>query len=234
MESNKVINSAYLIPAILAKLEGTENENVDLMLKEFNVDAEDYRDLYSLLNYHLQVVKTDFNADYPLLRKGLTEYFEKYLSDFWKVVGIEGTRLRLLDYACGDGAYSDKFIEANPEGITYRVDRQFGIDFEATPLWYQRESFEVDIVLLSEILHCKSIKWQEYLIVSSLACLVPGGCIIINENIDPFMGYRLNHLTDHGNMLTENDIIQLMLEYDVKLKSITTINNHKQYTYEKI
>jgi len=118
MENNKVINSIYLIPALLEALEGNKEQHILDILKEFEIDnIEEYRGLNSLLKYHYKIIKNDFNGEdlYPLLRKGLNEYYDKYLNDFWKIINIQNTNKKLLDYGCGTGCYSRSFKKDNPK-----------------------------------------------------------------------------------------------------------------------
>ena len=236
MEKNKVINSVYLLPGLLEKLNGNTNDNIEKILLEFDVKAEDYKNLKNLLTYHLDIIKTDFKPNYIQLREGLDEYFNEYLLDFWNVINIGNERSSLLDYGCGNGSYSYSFLENFPRAEITLIDKSMGIDFEKNPGWYIKDNYNChDIVLLSEILHCKDLKGQKYLIDSSICCLVKGGTLVINENIDPFMGWRLNKLTANGNMMSEDDIIGLMSSYkELSLKSIKSINYHKVYIYEKV
>ena len=141
-----------------------------------------------------------------------------------------------MDYGCGKGSYSNSYIDRNPNGKTYMVDRNIGdnIDFEKSPNWYIDKKNTFDIVLLSEILHCKNVDGQKYLLDSSDYVLKSKGLLRINENVDPFMDWRLNRLTDKGKLLDESYIVQLMFNYNFKLKNINSINYHKIYTYEKI
>ena len=207
-----------------------------MFLKVFNVKSVFFSELKNLLEYHLHIIKSDFKPNYEKLREGLDEYFIEYLSDFWDYLNIGDTNKSLLDYGCGNGCYSDQFIYCNPDGSAYKVDRNIDdcIDFENNPNWYKDHLNKFDLVLLSEILHCKDDKGKEYLIESSLETLKEKGKIIINENIDPFMGWRLNRMTKGGDVLNERDILKLMNKYEVKLVDLLTINNHKIYVYEAL
>jgi len=235
MDKNKIVNSVYLVTAILEVLNGNKNKNILNILKEYDINVRDFKDLKSILNYHLHIIKTDFEPNYNLLRKGLDEYFNKYLKDFWKYINIENTNYSLLDYGSGNGCYSDAFIKANPNGNITMIDKYLGIDFEKNPNWYKEKFIgKYDIVLLSEILHCKGLKGKKYLIESSLECLKKKGKLIINENLDPFMGWRLNKLTTNGDLVTKDELSLLLAKYSLKLKKITNINYHHIYIYEKL
>jgi len=238
MENNKVINSIYLIPALLEALEGNKEQHILDILKEFEIDnIEEYRGLNSLLKYHYKIIKNDFNGEdlYPLLRKGLNEYYDKYLNDFWKIINIQNTNKKLLDYGCGTGCYSRSFKKDNPKGSYILIDKSLGIDFENNPNWYINDHIEkYDLILLSEILHCKDYETQNYLINSSLDMLKTGGQIIINENEDPFMDWRLNKLTKKGEVLNKKYILDFMNRSALKLSQINKINYHNIFVYDKI
>jgi hypothetical protein len=234
MTKTEVLNSIYIIPALLGYFRG--EEGCLELLKSYDVNPEEYRDLGSLLQYHHEIIRKDFEPNYPLLRKGLTEYFNEFLWDFWSILGITGTNYKMLDYAGGEGIYSDTFDILNPEGDSTLLDRKHGlaVDFQKTPNWWPEYEQSFDIVLLSEILHCKSAFWRDYLVSSSCMLLKSGGRLIINENVDPAMGWRLNRLSE-GGLMTESDIIGLMSgNVDFKLVDIKTIEKHKIYIYEKV
>ena len=75
---------------------------------------------------------------------------------------------------------------------------------------------------------------QQYLIDSSLNMLKEGGKLIINENNDPFMNWRLNELTEKGRTLNVDYIITLMNRVNFRLNQIKTINYHNIFVYDKL
>ncbi len=237
MKKQQVINSIYLVPAIIEYLDGNRSKYINDILNEYGVDPDDYINLINLLKYNKSIIRTNFKADYELLRRGLDEYYQMFLRSFWQKMKLTDTKLRLLDYCGGDGSYSSSFKTFNPGGTAVLLDRSNGlcIDFEDDPKWHKEWQEYFNVVLLSEILHCKSIEIQYYLIDSSLSMLDNGGKIIINENIDPFMGWRLDRLTKEGKVLDESHIIKLMSTYRhvLQLTDLQTIENHKIYVYEK-
>lgn len=241
MNKNQILNSMYLVPALLEKLEGNNSLILDSVLKEFNIEnVEEYRPLINLLKYHDTIIKNGFNSSdetYSILRKGLTEYFDEFLSKFWQQIGFTNLKGKiLLDYGSGSGVYSDAYEKANPECKAHKVDKCLGsqYDFIKNPDWFKHNTIPFDTVLLSEILHCKDLKWQKYLIESSLEMLSSGGQIIINENVDPFMNWRLNEMTDNGQLLDQEYIINLLSPYPVKLTRLSVINYHNIFIYDKI
>jgi hypothetical protein len=64
--------------------------------------------------------------------------------------------------------------------------------------------------------------------------LPKGGQIIINENVDPFMNWRLKEMTVHGQLLDQEYIINLLAPYPVKLTRLSVINYHNIFIYDKI
>ena len=237
MKKSEVINSIYLVPALIEYMNGNKSDHIEQIIESYGInDIGQYQNLKPLLEYHLHIVQSGFKPDYNLLRAGLTEYYLEFLYKFWEIIGIVDTDYKLLDYGGGDGVYSNSFTSYNPHGEKTLLDRNRGlnIDFEKNPDWYKEYKDKFGLVLLSEILHCKGHDWQKYLISSSDYMLYEGGKIIINENLDPAMGWRLNEMTKEGAMMTESDIIQLMNGYNYKLLDIKTIVNHKVYIYEKL
>lgn len=244
---NQNVNSSYLIPVLLKVLNGSNDSELWDMLKEFDITPKNinqYNDIKHLLEYHYRFIGNHFYKDhvikdksfmYDLLRDGLNEYYHAFLKDFWPTIGITDKAYNLLDYGCGDGQYSFHFKYHNPQGSFRLIDKALGIDFIKDPEWYKKDNYpyKYDVILLSEILHCKGEKWQDYLINSSIDLLKPNGCIIINENIDPFMNYRLKNLTDFGGVLDEDNIAEIVnrAKKPLKLWSKHEINYHKIYKY---
>lgn len=238
MNKNQIINSVYLLPALIGTIKNGPQDHTDRVLYEFGItNPEEYKEIVNLLEYHLEIVSTDFKYNknlYPLLRDGLNGYYNKYLSNFWQTLSIKDTDFKLLDYGCGDGSYSKSFKKSNPEGIYTLIDKALGTDFITNPNWYKEASIgKYDLILLSEILHCKDFKTRLYLINSSLEMLEKNGRIIINENEDPFMNWRLKELTPYGTVLNEEDIDNIIKGANKPLKLISkhVINYHKIYTY---
>jgi len=64
--------------------------------------------------------------------------------------------------------------------------------------------------------------------------LKTGGQIIINENEDPFMDWRLNKLTKKGEVLNKKYILDFMNRSTLKLSQINKINYHNIFVYDKI
>jgi len=231
MKNNKVseiLNSVFYIPLLL--------ENNKEFLKYLNLTKEEKAELKKLtpfLKYNLEFIQKGL-GDYELLRGGLKSYFELYLKDIFKKLKLTGKQFEFLDYGAGSGIYSKQFLIDNPKSKVHLLDRTIGmkIDFEKTPDWYLDYKEKYDCVLLSELLHCKNLEGQKAIIKSVKHILKPKGLVIINENDDMFMAYRLKRVTNGGNKMTPAEITKLMKGF--KLKKQTKINNHNIFLYENI
>lgn len=251
---NAIINSVYVIPILLEYFTMNPGEPEEVgepylrVFAELGIslnDLEVLRSLTPLLQYHLYQVKSDFKPNYELLVKGLRKYFDNVLIKMWEDLGLTGMKGKtLLDYGAGSGYYSEAFLAHNPGCHAFRLDRHHevedeyhvAVDFEKVPDWYTRFPASFDYVLLSEILHCKDRPMREYLIKSSMATLKKGGLLIINENQDPFMNYRLKKLTDgKGGMVTDAEIHRLAIEHgNLGIKHRNVYNYHHVYAYERV
>jgi hypothetical protein len=245
MTVKTLLDSIYYIPVLLEHLrEPTHNSRI--ILTEANIDPEEFRPLQNLLEYHLKFIQGN-GENYPLLRQGLKEYFDVYLKDIFKVIGETNQNVIMLDYGSGSGYYSDQFLSDNPDSVAIAVDKEHGqiksrpnkyllhIDFEKDPEWYNHYREYFHRVLLSELLHCKDLQGQKYLIGSALALLQPGGRLIINENVDYCMQYRISRLKGRQRTVVAPwDIEDLMRKFKVKQINHKTINNYHIYVYEKI
>ena len=146
-----------------------------------------------------------------------------------------------LDYGCGLGQIGLQFHYDNPNSQVYFLDREnennldnfYKIDFEEYPRWYKDLGVQVDCVIMSELLHCKNQKWQNYLIKSAHHILKPQGTFIVIENLDYAMAYRIGKLKKKAvNVLTPNDVHKLVKGF--KLKKRAAIFQHQIYVYEKV
>lgn len=244
-----ILDSIYYIPVILEHLEKPTEQTEQLILK-MGIgpgEIEDLHNIRGLLEYHLSIVRNDFKeSDYALLLKGLKQYFDYYLSGIWQTLGITDEKAEMLDYGCGLGYYSKAFLLANPDATSYVLDRKINfplalrmrpleIDFEAEPFWYATYIDSMDIVLLSEVLHCKQATGQEYLIRSSYEMLRDDSRLIIVEPVDEFMAYRISKLKGEPHQILESHHIGMLVSpYNIELIDQTTIMKHEIYVYQKI
>lgn len=246
MQLKNILDSIYVIPVILDHMDNPRTITKEV-LQSMGINEEDIealRSIKSLLQYHKHIISSDFKPDYPLLRKGLTEYFDRNLKYMFKNSYMTDLNMYVLDYGCGSGQVSKQFLEDNPGSSVMLVDKYESpglpivkIDFEADQNWYQKLHLQktFDMVILSEVLHCKSPIFQDYLIRSSLNMLKPHGKLFIVENIDPCMAYRISKLKQgEYKALHPEDIESLVSEHNTRRLTITSLQRHIIYIYEKI
>ena len=242
---NNILDSIYLIPVLLEHFE-SPTANTATILKDNNINPEEYRDMQNLLKYHHNFIKSGVQ-NYALLRLGLAEYFDKYLSSIWLKLGIINEQLLLLDYASGNGQYSDKFLETNPLSCAICIDKNHSgsivkknkflhtVDFEKQPDWWKGYREQMDIVLMSELLHCKEPNEHGYLLVSAKNLLKTSGKLIIVENEDYCMEYRISKLKNRFIPLPDMDkITKTAKEFGLNCTNSTKIKKHQIYVFEKI
>ena len=160
------------------------------------------------------------DEQYDLLREGLELYSRYNLSNCFQYCGLTGKQINVLDYGGGNGGLLIDFIKYNPSSKGILVDRkkanneEFGeeivshaIDFEINPLWHTQYEDRFDMIILSEVLHCKNKKGRQYLIDSSHCMLKPGGILFIIEvKTNPFFDWRMKMYTEGGKSLEPDEI----------------------------
>lgn len=249
MTIQNIQDSIYIVPLLLEYFE-KPNKLTKQVLHQAGLtddDIEKARSIEKMLRYHYSFIVRRV-PDYPLLREGLTQYFDNYLSNIFSELGLIHMNTSMLDYGCGNGQYAHQFIKENYKSKAFLVDKDISgirnkskrmipiqVDFEKEPKWFRQYTESFGVVLLSEVLHCKEKILQEYLIKSSVEMLAPGGKLIINENIDFAMQYRISKLKGKSFPLVTAAAIQELVEnYPLKLENLITINNHNVFMYEKI
>lgn len=230
MEINKtdlVINSALIAGMVL-----DGNADIIKALGLSKKDVENIRKFSNFMTYNLQFARYGV-GDYNDLRAGLQENFNVYLKDIFKKIKVTNRTGNFLDFGAGSGIYSRFFKLSNPKSKIFKLDRHSGmkIDFEQNPAWYIDYIEKFDTVLLSEILHCKGPAGRRNIIHSIYKVLKPGGLVIVNENEDIFMKYRLSKVSK-GKMLSIAEIHSLMAGFKFIRK--VKIHNHNVMLYEKI
>lgn len=248
MTTKQILDSLYVVPALLDIMDKPTAEAARVLGHNGigKAKLEEMRKLRPLLEYHLMILQDGFKESafgYPKLRDGLKAYFDQYLSKIWFELGIRDTTKRLLDYGAGVGQYSDQFLADNMSGDVVMIDKEktrpdiTQINFEEDSSWYSNENYfeQFDLVLLAEVLHCKDLKMQKYLIQSGRLCLKPKGHLIIVENVDYAMAYRISKIKNEQRpVLDEKDIQKLMDGERFEFISQIQIEQHKIYRYEKI
>jgi SAM-dependent methyltransferase len=247
MNIKQLTDSIYFLPVVIDHIQ-SPSELTTVILAENGItdeNIEEYKKVSNLLMYHLHCIQSNWKPNYHLLRVGLQEYFCNYLSNVFKELNIVDKAWKVLDYGCGSGQLGMQFEQDNPESRVMYLDRtkednideeRFILcDFERYPDWYRGCKNEFDCVLMSELLHCKNTEGQHYLVNSAHNILKPGGFLIIIENIDYCMAYRMNKFKKETvlNVVAAEQVDFLTSTFFV-LQKETIILNHKIYIYEKI
>lgn len=239
-----IVSRFYLLPVILDHFDNPTEES-EKIIKEAGIT--DLSTLYrqrSLLQYHLYYISTR-NENYPLLREGLDQYFDEHLSDVFKNIGLKGHVAYMLDYGAGDGKYAKQFMIDNPYSQVLCVDRyqinnlpkgvkSIGVDFEKVPDWYHSWRNTFNVVFMSELMHCKDEKGQKYLIDTSYAMLQENGLLIIHENMDYEMQWRISKIKGKSMPIVNKATIDKFIHMKFVFKEQRTINQHTAYVYAKI
>lgn len=246
MNIKQLTDSIYLIPILLEHFEKPTVITKSL-LREYGINdqrVEEFRRVKSLLQYHANIVQDGWKPNYNLLREGLKEYFRLYLSQVFNLINLtnmpKGTA---LDYGCGSGQIGKQFEKDNPSFDVYFLDKDnpnwmanlLEVDFEQKPDWHNLFVNFFDVVIMSELLHCKGLEVREYLINSAHKILKPGGKFIVIENVDYAMAYRINKIKgfSKANVITPFGLMNLTID-KFTIKTKTNIFQHQIYVYEKI
>jgi SAM-dependent methyltransferase len=222
--------------SIIAKMLIEDNEKVYDYLELTGEEITQAKLLKPFMKYNSVFVSDDKITKYALLREGLDNYFELFLCNIFRDLGITNKKGNFLDFGAGNGIYSKEFKRDNPDATIFQLEKESGmcIDFEKDKDWEKDFIEHFDFVLLSEILHCKGLPGRIAIMKSVNKVLKKGGTLIINENEDIFMDYRLKLLTPGGSMMTINDIESVVSYPRFKLKKTIKILNHNVLLYEKI
>lgn len=248
MNFKQLSDSIYLIPVLLDHFKKPTKLTATVLSKVFELSEKDIQELRKvdkLLQYHMKTIQA-WQPDYPLLRQGLTQYFNLYLRKIFQKIELVNNKWSVLDYGCGSGQIGLQFKEDNPLSQVLFLDREINsniktndlliykeIDFERTPNWYKTFTTAFDCVIMSELLHCKTAKGQQYLVRSSYDVLKPKGAFIVIENIDYCMAYRIHKLKkEKVDVVTPLELQKLVLG-KFRLKKHTNIHQHQIYVYEK-
>ncbi|HYD90366.1 MAG TPA: class I SAM-dependent methyltransferase [Flavobacterium sp.] len=245
MNFKQLADSIYLIPVLLDHF-SKPTDITTAILKEYDINerkVEEFRKVKSLLTYHLNTVR-NWQPDYPLLRQGLSEYFDAYMKHTFKNIGFTNKEWEVLDYGCGSGKYGLQFHELNPQSHVYFLDRDHDqgylvnyirCDFEKQPMWYMGYLKRFDCVIMSELLHCKDFVTQQYLITSAYEILAPKGKLVVIENADYCMAYRIARLKDNTNInIVHADLLKTLTFDFFNQIDQTQVLNHNIVVYEKI
>lgn len=169
--------------------------------------------------------KTD-PAKYKALRGGLEAYTTNFMQDIVKWVNDSNASqqpVTFFDFCGGNGGYLRSFLEANPGSQGMLFDRAPGIQkLDATlnrmaimagdafgeDQWFASQAGGYDIVLLSEILHCKGGADRQLLLLRAKSLLKPDGVILVVEQYPTLrLEWRMQDMTDGGQALPSQLVV---------------------------
>lgn len=238
MTIQNILDSIYIIPVILDHLEEPtvttrkilkENQISDATLVQ--CDA-----MRHLLMYHREIIANNYQPNYDLLRTGLKEYFDTNLSDVFYQLHL-AEPMHVLDYGAGDGRMARKFQEDYPNSTVLTMDRKdsdINVDFEQEPHWFKSYINTFDVVILSEVLHCKQQVVRHYVIDSIHEMLHRGGHLVIIENEDYCMEYRISKIKQGDFSVLSDKTVKALCSDGFKLNTELKINKHTIYDFIKI
>lgn len=237
MTIHNIMDSPYIIPVIFDHLENPTSTTHAIIRENKILDStiEQFKKLSALMKYH-----ENRKEDYPLLQYGLKAYFETNLSSVFRELGIVAQDISMLDYGAGSGVVSEQFKKDNPMSFVTMVDKvsyckgTLLYDFEKEPDWYVQYEKYFDLVILSEVLHCKTDKVQEYLIDSSHSMLNDKGKLLIIENIDHCMAWRIGKLKNgHYPIVGPGRVSELTIPRNFIITNNIKLGRHIAYLFQK-
>ena len=225
--------------------------------------GEQLYDILPLIDYYLSL-KDDFfnfsihddyktdNDQYQLLREGLESFHNNFNSQIFQYFNFRDKEWNVLDYGGGVGQYLIDFIKYNPNSSGLLVDRnkvnreEFNnnikskaINFETDLQWYEEYEDKFNLIILSELLHCKNRLMQEYLIDTCWTMLKPNGILLINEVIpNAIFDWRMSMYSNGGKSISIEEIRSLTSdqweEHRCYKNGTNDINYHYQITFKAI
>lgn len=244
MKIQQLFDSMYLVRVALEH-HNNPTELTTRIMGEYEIDSREVRDNIDLLEYHYEIVMNGFYSAeslYPKLRTGLKEYFEKYLVEGYiriteKLPDWSGGA-KILDYGAGEGHVANwfrkRFVGAEVQTLD-RANSDINVDFEQDPDFYKVFEGHFHMIILSEVLHCKSTVVQQHIIKTCNAMLKPDGILVIVEPVDYVMAYRISKIKKDSerHVLGEHHISELM-PYDFMKQMQIKVQKHIFYKYAKV
>jgi len=182
----------------------------------------------ALLEYELAMIGHQLNGNatdptmYAQLRNGLENYSNAYLSELlnWAALQVKHiTTPAVLDYCGGNGAFIKRCCELHPGAYGMLIDRvapastPFAVEVrvgdvlaaENNPTEGLDDQF--DMVVMSEILHCKGAEDRARMIADAYRMLKVGGVLIVAEQFPGLrLEWRLAAMTEAGHTL-EKEVV---------------------------
>lgn len=167
--------------------------------------------------------KTD-PAKYEQLRKGLDNYAVAFLPDMrrWVTQQVAFDGALMFDFCGGNGGYLHEFLRAWPQANGMLFDKapglvhpgdvalQMGVkqgDAMGDDRFFLDQVGAYDVVLLSEILHCKGPTERNFLLRRAKSLLKPTGVLLIIEQYPNLrLEWRMTDMTEGGQCLSEEEV----------------------------
>lgn len=224
------VASAWARQGLIAVLETDGKKETVLTKAGQNVVA-----CAGLLEYEFSMMQQQLSGDfvtdpakYAGLRTALGNYAEKFLPDMhdWVVRQAVMDGGRFFDFCGGDGGYLVNFLRKWPCAQGMLFDRAPGCDADAilnvspydrmgikagdafgSDEFFAQQAGAYDIVLMSEILHCKGPTDRQLLLRRAGSLLKPGGVVlIIEQHPNLRLDWRMQDMTQGGECLSEQQI----------------------------
>lgn len=187
-------------------------------------------DCQGLLEYEFSMMKqqldSNFTTDptmYQQLRGGLEHYARAFLPDMhdWITRQVAFDGALFFDFCGGDGGYLHSFLKAWPQAQGMLFDRapgaplpevasRMGIkagDAFGEDKWFVGQRGAYDVVLMSEILHCKGPAERQELLRQAKWLLKPTGVLLVVEQYPNLrLEWRMHDMTEAGQCLSEQQV----------------------------
>lgn len=184
-----------------------------------------------LLEYEFSMMKqqldSNFTTDpamYQQLRGGLEHYARAFLPDMhdWITQQVAFDGALFFDFCGGDGGYLHSFLKTWPQAQGMLFDREPGMrgshdvvsrtgikagDAFGDDQFFRNHAGAYDVVLMSEILHCKGPEDRQFLLQRAKSLLKPTGVLLVVEQYPNLrLEWRMHDMTEAGQCLSEQQV----------------------------
>lgn len=183
-----------------------------------------------LLEYEFSMMKqqldSNFTTDptmYQQLRGGLEHYARAFLPDMhdWITRQVAFDGALFFDFCGGDGGYLHSFLKTWPAANGALFDRAPGAplpdvaprmcvkagDAFGDGQFFAQQAGAYDVVLMSEILHCKGPEDRLFLLQRAKSLLKPTGVLLVVEQYPNLrLEWRMHDMTTAGQCLSEQQV----------------------------
>lgn len=188
-------------------------------------------DCQALLEYEFSMMQQQLDgnfktdpAKYKALRGGLDNYAVAFLPDMHTWIADQAPTTtktpRFFDYCGGSGGYLASFLATHKGAQGLLFDREPGVtktsaavlsrmgimagDAFGDDLFFTNHAGAYDVVLLSEILHCKGPSDRQFLLQRAKSLLRPDGVVLVVEQYPNLrLEWRMHDMTDAGQCISE-------------------------------